>query len=264
MVDVPLRHRPGTQRPAVGLPPAAKGRREPRVAPAIRRPRWPRVLFALLLIMGGVFALGYGVRFAINGYRASLTLTGLSDDPSPVGLTVASEALAIPGNMLRETSARAGGPLKQADLVLHWPSLEGYTQLTAADFIDGSPWAPMVYATVAQRSVALDPASRLEGVYARYFVGEPLTAPPRLTARRLSADSGYSGEIVYFGPPGGDRFVARCLAEATAETPATCIRDINFGRNLTLLYRFNREIIGEWEALDAGMRALAGKILAAP
>jgi hypothetical protein len=222
------------------------------------------LVLMILLVAGAVLTLGYGVRFAINGYRASLTLSGLSDDPSPVGVTVAGEALAIPGNMLRETTARAGGPLKQVDVVLHWPTLEGYTKSLAADFIDGSPAAPMVYATVAQRSVALDAPTRLESVYVRYFVGGPLAAPRGLTARRLSADSGYGGEIVFYGPAESDRFVARCLAEATAETPAICIRDINFGKNLTMLYRFNRDIIGDWQALDAGMRALAAKIAVGP
>jgi hypothetical protein len=90
-----------------------------------------------------------------------------------------------------------------------------------------------------------------------------LPAPDGLTARRLSLDSGYDGEIVYFGPAGPDRFVTRCLADAPADTPPTCLRDINIGRNLTLLYRFNRDIIHDWQELDAGIRALGDKILTA-
>jgi hypothetical protein len=216
----------------------------------------------LALLAAGIGGLGYAARWGLDAYRASLTLTGLTANPMPVSLTVAGERLVIPGNMIRDPAVRVGGPVKQADLVLHWPTLDGYTTVLADDFIDGSPAAPLVYATVAQRSVALDAPTRLRDVYARYFVGDALSVPVGLTARRLSLDSGYDGDIVYFGPDGPDQFVARCLAEATAETPATCLRDINFGQNLTLLYRFNRDLIGDWQALDTGMRALAALMVA--
>ena len=67
-------------------------------------------------------------------------------------------------------------------------------------------------------------------------------------------------KIVYYGPDVPQRFVARCLPVATADIPATCLRDIAIGRNLTLLYRFNRDQIADWQSLDAGIAALAGKI----
>jgi hypothetical protein len=220
------------------------------------------VLLAAVLAVVTVAGLGYAARVGLDAYRASLTLTGLTDDTTPVRLTIAGETLTVPGNMLRDPVLRAGGAATQADVVLHWPTLDGYTRSAAADFVDGSPSAPLVYGTIAGRTIALDPAARLEEIYTRYFTGDPLAAPTGLTARRLSADSGYEGEVVYYGPDGPNRFVARCLADATAETPATCIRDINFGANLTLLYRFNRDIISDWQALDAGMRGLTAQIVA--
>ncbi len=265
MVDVPLRHKVPGQRPAAAQSSPPKGGRPmPRLTPAIRRPRWPRVLLAVVVAGAVVAGLAYGARVGIDAYRGSLTLAGLTDDPRPVAVTIGSEALAIPGNMMRDASDRAGGTMKQADLILHWPTLEGFSDALATDFRDGSPQAPMVFATVAARSVALTPAERLDSVYTRSFVGDPLPAPPGLAARRLSTNSGYGGEVVFYGPPGNDRFVARCLADATVDTPATCIRDINFGQNLTLLYRFNRDIIGDWQALDMGMRSLANHLVAAP
>jgi hypothetical protein len=197
MVDVPLRHRPGQKRPSVTPWPQGSWPQAPRVAAAIRRPRWPRVLLAFGVGAVLILTLGYGTRLAIDAYRGSLTLTGLSDDTMPVTVTIAGESLAIPGNMLRDDTARAGGVIKQADLVLHWPALEGYSQSLAADFRDGSASAPLIYLTIAGRTVALDAAARLDGLYARYFVGDPLPAPPGLSARRLSLDSGYDGEIVY-------------------------------------------------------------------
>jgi hypothetical protein len=263
MVDVPLRHKAGDRRPATGPSGSAFSRaKAARVTPAIRRPRWPRVLAIAALVAGAVLALGYATRLGIDAYRGSLTLSGLSEDQAPVAITIAGERLRIPGNMFRDSVARAGGTLKAAELVVHWPTFAGYSKALDADFKDGSPSAPLVYLTVAERTVALDAAARLDGVYARFFVGDPVASPPGLTARRLSLDSGYDGEIVYYGPAGADRFVARCLPEARADTPATCIRDIAIGRNLTLLYRFNRDIIGGWQDLDRGIRALGAKFIA--
>src|SRR5262249_20651050 len=101
MVDVPLRHRPPGNRPPPPPPPRAGFHRlrPPPVAHATRRPSWPRLLLALITVALAVVGLGYGARFALDAYRGSLTLTGLSDDPAAVSLTVAGETLAVPGNM---------------------------------------------------------------------------------------------------------------------------------------------------------------------
>jgi hypothetical protein len=210
-----------------------------------------------------ILALGFGARALIDGYRAQLTLTGLTDDPTPAALTIAGEELAIPANMVRFAEARRGGPEDRVDLVLHWPTLEGYTEDRSEAFKNGSPDAPIVYASIAARDTALDATARLDQVYSRYFVGKPLPAPAGLVGRRLSDDSGYGGEIVYFLPDGPRPFVARCPAESTAEMPSTCLRDINFGQNLSLLYRFNRDLLGEWRALDAVFHKLAAQIVEA-
>jgi hypothetical protein len=162
--------------------------------------------------------------------------------------------------MLRFADQRRGGAVDHADLVMHWPTLEGYSEALAADFMDGSPAAPIVYATLARRETALDAGERLEALYSRFFIGEPLPAPAGLTARRLDPDSGFGGEIVYYGPPEGGRFVARCLPQSTPEVPATCLRDIPVGRTLSLLYRFNRDLVADWRALDTGMAAVAATI----
>jgi hypothetical protein len=42
-----------------------------------------------------------------------------------------------------------------------------------------------------------------------------------------------------------------------AESMAPCERDIQVGNDLTLLYRFPRELLGKWQALDAAVTAKA-------
>ena len=62
--------------------------------------------------------------------------------------------------------------------------------------------------------------------------------------------------------PGKDPFVARCLSGPSAEESlAPCERDIHVGDGLSLTYRFPREFLGNWQALDAAIAAKAAHIL---
>jgi hypothetical protein len=218
------------------------------------------VLFAgtilVVLVAGAIF------KVALQAYEGHLALTGLSDDPTPVKLVIGSEQLAIPANMLRLAKTRQGGPVERADLALHWPTLQGYSPALADSFKLGTPSAPIVYVTISLRDSALDSTARLDQVYARFFVDKPLPGPNGLVGRRLGRDSGYEGEIVYFAPSEPRPFVARCSDEANAEVPSTCLRDVNFGHGLSVLYRFNRNILGDWRTLDAGVQGLADGFLA--
>ncbi|TSE13877.1 hypothetical protein C1D09_001690, partial [Mesorhizobium intechi] len=61
-----------------------------------------------------------------------------------------------------------------------------------------------------------------------------------------------------------DPFVARCLSEPSAgQSLAPCERDIQVGDDLSLTYRFPKEFLGDWQALDAAMTAEAGRMLKA-
>jgi hypothetical protein len=243
MVDVSLRHKP--RRIGARLPSNIWSR--------------PLVLIGAAIVLP--VALGLLFWAAITGYRESLALTGLTSDPTPVELAIGTERLAIPANMIRYARTRRGGPVERADLALLWPGLEGYSDLLAESFKDSSPSAPIVYATVAARDSPLDSTARLDSVYARFFVGKALPGPSGLVGRQLDAGSGYEGEVVYFAPADPRPFVARCLAESTPDVPPTCLRDVNFGRSLSLLYRFNRDLLGDWRALDTGVQKLAARFL---
>lgn len=254
MTDVPITHSHATgERPRMQQGKPSRGRRPS----SWRRP--------LILLGGGlllIVALGGLFQASLNVYHDRLVLTGLTDNPSPVALAIGPENLTIPQNMLRLAKARGGGAVERADLALYWPTLRGYSEQLADAFKDGSPSAPIVYATISARDSPLDSTGRLDEVYARFFVDKPLPGPARLVGRRLNQESGYGGEVVYFIPAEPRPFVARCLETATPDVPATCLRDVNFGRSLSLLYRFNRNLLGDWRALDAGMQKLAAGFLA--
>ena len=58
--------------------------------------------------------------------------------------------------------------------------------------------------------------------------------------------------------PGKDPFVARCLVGPSAEQSlAPCERDVLVGERLSLTYRFPKEFLADWQALDAAVLAFA-------
>src|SRR5262249_41238411 len=101
-------------------------------------------------------------------------------------------------------------------------------------------------------------------VYGQFFEGPPISGPEGLVGRALTADSGYRGEVIYYAPKRALPFVARCLAEATPEIPATCLRDVNIGKGLSMLYRFNQAHLGDWRQMDDALRRLVEGFLARP
>jgi hypothetical protein len=217
-----------------------------------------------VLVAGGlllIIAIGGLISVVIDVYHDTVAARGLSPDPTPVSLTIGADALTVPGNMMRSGRNRAGGVQNSIDLVLLWPRLTGYTLQDAPVFEDGGPLAPLIYATIAPRSGPLDSTGRLDEVYSRFFVDKPLPGPDGLVGRRLSGDSGYGGEVLYFSPAEANPFVARCPEQATADVPATCLRDVNIGKGLSILYRFNRDLLKNWRAMDAGVLKLAASFL---
>ena len=226
-----------------------------RTSPLRRREKSHGLLRPALVAVAAAIALGavaFVVDTVIEDYRDGIVLRGLDGKPSPVAMIVAGEPMEVPANMIRFRSDRRGGALDRLSLLLHWPDLGGFSEAVAEDFKSPAPTAPLIFVTISARDTHLDATARLKPVYARFFEGPPIAGPAGLVGHRLAADSGYGGEIV-FAAPGPRGFVARCLAEQSSEIAATCIRDVNVGQGLSMLYRFNRSMLADWQAMDAGL-----------
>ena len=68
--------------------------------------------------------------------RDNIALPENGGNESPISLIVAGEKLTVPANMIRFPSVRGGGTVESLDLLLHWPSLEGYSKERAEAFGD--------------------------------------------------------------------------------------------------------------------------------
>ena len=196
---------------------------------------------------------------AIEAYRAHLTLTGLTDDPTPGRADDRHrDSCRSPPTCCASPGRAQGGPVERADLALHWPDLAGYSEANADAFKDGSPTAPVVYATIAVRDTPLDATGRLDDVYARFFVDKPIPGPDGLVGRRARQGIRLRGRDRLLRPVGAAPVRGALPRRRRPPTvPATCLRDVNFGLGLSILYRFNRNLLGDWRALDSGIQKLA-------
>ena len=97
----------------------------------------------------------------------------------------------------------------------------------------------------------------------RCWCGPERPAPAARCFTRFNEKSGYLNEVLAVAAqPDGGAFVARCLVgESAAESLAPCERDIHVGDNLSLSYRFPKELLGDWQKLDAAIRAKAASML---
>jgi hypothetical protein len=215
--------------------------------------------FAALLLVG-VAWLAVTVRQAIDDHHDRIALKGFNGKPSPVALTVGSEELVIPANLIRfPADRRRGGQVTAVDLLLLWPSLDGFSEERAKDFRDASAHAPLLYVTITEAETPLDATTRLHDLYALYFQGDEFPGPNNLAGRHMDPKSAYRGEVVYYGRSGSEPYVVRCLAEETEEIPATCLREVSIGNGLTMLYRFNRTWLGDWNTMDDRLRRLVNQ-----
>ena len=224
---------------------------------------WPRLLavFLALVVALGLAGIAWAVNDAINRHHDRIALKGLDGKPSPIALTVGTQRLVIPANLIRFPTDRRGGLVTAVDLLVLWPSLDGFSEERSRDFRDSAPDAPLIYVTITEAETDLDSTTRLNGLYERYFTGAAIPGPEHLVGPTMSPNSAYRGEIVYYEPHSATPYVARCLAGATEEIPATCLREVNIGHGLTMLYRFNRAWLADWRTMDDRLRRVVGQFL---
>ncbi len=213
-------------------------------------------IFTALTLALSVAGRWMGQRIAMGGHTTST---------APTTLMIAGERLKIPANAMRFDSQRAGGTLERADLYLLWPQMEGYSTRYRQYFNDAGTAEKMVFVTIRPSSMPMDMSQRLQPVYQRLVEPEASRLSNGLTRFKFAGTTRYVGELLFVGDRiGQDPFVVRCLEEAAFPAGSrTCMRDISFGGNLTVDYRFSAALLPHWKELDAAIRGYVETALAA-
>ncbi|CAN7329802.1 hypothetical protein [Rhizobium sp. LjRoot254] len=219
-----------------------------------------RLLFRLTAAIGVLAALTALISVAGKNYGDELSLGGHTASTEIQHVIVGQDVIALPANVICFESQRRSGPTDAVSVYLSWPRMEGYSHANAIAFSNPANAEALVFADFSQSVMSRDMSGRLEPIYERLFTGEPRPGPSGLVIHDLSEKSGFGDEKLLTGTTKtGAVYAVRCIlprsrAQATA---ADCQRDIQVGRDLTLLYRFSSNLLPQWEKIDSAMLEFA-------
>jgi hypothetical protein len=94
-------------------------------------------------------------------------------------------------------------------------------------------------------------------LYARFFADEHWSNPGGLLMRRFRPDSPYGGEELYFSPPDGEAFSARCPRQGSVADvgSANCLWSFRQD-GLDIQARFPASLLPRWTRLRDGVQSL--------
>lgn len=202
------------------------------------------------------------VAISVGGkwFGRSVSLAGHTEDTTIHETVIGNDVVAAPANAIRFERARRDGIADRLDLYLRWPDLRGYSAETRDDFNHAGGSRRILFLTFEHRMMSRDMSGRFEPIYRSLIEDKGTPAPGGLVLYEFKPNSGYLNEVLAVAETAtGQPFVARCLIGMSAEESlAPCERDLHVGDNLSLTYRFPRELLQGWRALDAAVLARAG------
>lgn len=218
-----------------------------------------KVFYAFAALM----LLSAAISMAGRWFGASIAMAGYTDDTTVREVVIGNNVIAAPSNTIRYERSRRDGVATRLDLYLHWPDMKGYSTAARADFNHTSGRKRILFLSIEERMMSRDMSGRYEPIYSSLIVRPGRTGPDGIVTYAFNEKSGYLDEVLTVAErPGKDPFVARCLTGPTAEESlAPCERDIHIGDNLSLTYRFPRETLAEWKAMDGAVTAKAAAML---
>lgn len=220
-------------------------------------------------VTGAVTALALlagAISYAGHWYGQSLALAGHSQSMDPIRVSIGSDTLTIPANMIRFREQRQDGAAERLNLYLAWPEMQGYSQATSPRFDEIERSNTLIFVELTEATMSRDMSGRLEPIYTRLFDGEAENFGHGLTLHRLRADSGYGAEAVLTASrQGKPDYVVRCTLPLDGPTTGSgdCQRDIHLGEGLSVLYRFSSHLLPAWNHIDAAIATFIGAHLAA-
>jgi len=192
----------------------------------------------------------------------SIAMAGYTDDATVRRIVMGNNLISVPANFIRFDQARRDGIASRLDLYLRYPEMDGYSMAARDDF-NHATTRKIIFLSFEPRMMSRDMSGRFAPIYSALIEKPGTPGPGGTTVYAFTEKSGYLNEVLAVAErPGKDPFVARCLSGPSAEESlAPCERDIQVGDDLSLTYRFPRELLANWPALDAAIAAKVAIIL---
>ncbi|WP_040593345.1 hypothetical protein [Mesorhizobium metallidurans] len=218
-----------------------------------------RVLYAFATLALISVAISLGGKW----FGRLIAMAGYTDDTTIHEVVIGNNVIAVPANFIRFDQARRDGIASRLDLYLRYPEMDGYSTAARDDFNHTGARRKIIFLSFEQQMMSRDMSGRFAPIYSGLIAQPGTPGPGGTTLYGFTEKSGYLNEVLAVANrPGKDPFVARCLSgPSAAESLAPCQRDIQVGDSLSLSYRFPREFLGDWQALDTAIAAEAARIL---
>jgi len=192
----------------------------------------------------------------------SIAMAGYTDETTVRQIVMGNNLISVPANFIRFDQARRDGITSRLDLYLRYPEMDGYSTAARDDF-NHLTTKKIVFLSFEPKMMSRDMSGRFAPIYSALIEKPGTPGPGGTKVYAFTEKSGYLNEVLAVAErPGKDPFVARCLSGPSAEESlAPCERDIQVGDDLSLTYRFPRELLADWPALDAAIAAKIAGIL---
>ena len=182
----------------------------------------------------------------------------VSLDAPSLPIVVAGVAFNIEPAAIRQSVQRRPGTQERVDLAYLWPSL--LPPDPARKPTVGAPVDPneRLFVTIQASDGTLPPLERVQTIYPRYLVAEPVAGPPGLTLRGFRSDTPYAGEELAFESLKPEHFLARCARRGVINS-GSCLLERRIG-NADITIRFPRDWLGDWQNVASGIDRLIARL----
>ncbi len=206
----------------------------------MNRGRWAAIaVAALFLIAAGVF-----------GFRGSAP----RDERNALEpFTVAGERLSLPAAYFR--SRGDDGAIELAAFFPNFAPAGRFDDIDARTDLD-ERFQRLVLLELRPADKSIDPAERTARLYVRFLNETSWSHPGGLLAREFEPGSPFEGDELYYSPPDGRDFAARChRPDPDRKTPNTCLAAFRSGA-IDAELRFSAALLSEWRTLIGNARGL--------
>jgi hypothetical protein len=159
---------------------------------------------------------------------------------------------------IRRPVQRRPGTQERIDLAYLWPSLvppDPARKPTVGDPVDLNE---RLFVTIQTGDGTLPLLERVQTIYPRYLVAEPVSEPAGLTVRGFRNGTPYQGEELVFESGAPEHFLARCATRGVINS-GSCLLERRIG-NADITIRFPRDWLSNWQNIARGIDGLIARL----
>jgi hypothetical protein len=179
-------------------------------------------------------------------------------DAPTVPIVISGTTFNVEPAAIRMNVQRRSGAHERVDLSYLWPSL--VPPDPAAKSTVGAPINPneRLFVTISSGEMTLPLMERVQTIYPRYLVAEPVAGPPGLTFRSFRNDTPFEGDDLVFDSSAPEHFLARCSRKGVTNS-GVCLLERRID-NADITFRFPRDWLGDWQMVASNIDKLITRL----